>query len=210
MTLTAIEKQLAAYMNRPPTNGPEVVYVLVKIRKFLEHRSLKKQLWFLSFFCDWVLHHKLDRSGAKKILGMFDSQLGNFNPEHPDQLYWQDHVHKLFSLDEWRDELLQFLNQNRLPSVWAQDDFAWNETLRLYSEEVQDTPLILTGTNLKYLRQLVITACEPAECIVKANPQYRWWGIVWQFTLNDGSTFTVPYTTNIPDQPPGWKTHGTF
>jgi hypothetical protein len=196
-------------MNRPPRNSPELVYVLVKIRKFLEHSNLKKQFWMLTFFCDWVLHTKLDRSGARKILEIFDSQLGKFNPAEPDKLHWKDEALKTLSLDVLRDQLLDFLNQSRLPSVWAKDEFVWKDTLRFYGEEVRDTPLTLTGKNLKHLRRLVITACEPAECIVEANPPQTWWGLNWQFTLRDGQTFAAPYTTNVPQPPAEWKTQGT-
>lgn len=208
MTRSAIELQLATYVNRPPKTAADVVYVFVKIRKVLEHSNLQNKLWMLTFFCDWLLHAKLDRRGARKILEMFDGKLDRLNLAAPSELCWKDDVLNIFSLDILRNQLLDFLNQNRLPSVWAQDDFVWKEALVFYGEEVRDIPLILTGTRLKHLRKLVITACEPAECIAKANPQYRLWGITWEFTLSDGRTFTVPYTTNIPDRPSTWKTQG--
>ena len=140
---------------------------------------------------------------------MFDDQLEK-HPAKPDQLYWKDFPLNLLSLDVLRHEFLEFLTQNRLPSVWAKDDFAWKETLKFYGEEIRDTPLILKGKNLKHLRKLVITSCEPAESIVKANPQYTWWGLKWQFTLSDGSTFSTPYSTNLQERPANWKTQGTI
>jgi len=209
LTRKAIELQLATYMNRPPKNAAEIVYVFVKIRKFLEHSNLRNKLWMLTFFCDWLLHTKLERNGARRILEMFDNKLERVNPAEPNRLYWKDDVLKILSLDILRNQLTDFLCQNHLPSVWAQDDFAWKEALGFYGEEVRDTPLTLTGAKLKYLEKLVITSCEPAACIAKANPQYTWWGITWEFTLSDGRTFVTPYTANVPDRPPNWKTQGT-
>src|SRR6266704_3269803 len=45
LTRSAIEQQLATYMNKPPECQTEVVYVFVKIRKFLEHSLLMDKLW---------------------------------------------------------------------------------------------------------------------------------------------------------------------
>ena len=53
-----------------------------------------------------------------------------------------------------------------------------------------------------------LTACEPAEAIVKANPQDEFTGLKWEFTLKDGRKFTQNYTTNIPKQLPNWRTIG--
>jgi hypothetical protein len=106
---------------------------------------------------------------------------------------------------------MDFLNANGLPTVWVEDMVGWTDLLRLYGEEVRDTPLKLEGDkhSLVFIRQVVVTACWPSEAIVKANPQHEYTGLKWEFTLKDGRKFERTYTTNIPQPPPGWRTMGT-
>jgi len=166
-------------MNKPPANEQDLVYALVKIRKSLEHGNQRSTLWTLTFFCDWVLHAELDRAGAKKILDTLDKRLGRFNPARPDQFDPDGMVQKILSLELFREHLLGFLKLNHLPSVWAEDQFAWSKTVMLYGEQVRDTPLVMTRKNYKfrYLQKVVVTACDPDQGIVQANPGERFWGL---------------------------------
>jgi len=212
VTQSAIEAQLRELVNKPPANKQDVVYALVEIRKVLEHANQRKALWTLTFFCDWALHTKLDRAGASKILGMLDARLGRFNPAKRDQFDENGMIHEILSLNLFRQHLLAFLTQNHLPTVWAEDQFAWNKTLMFYGDQVRDTPLIMARKDyrFKYLRKLIVTACEPDPAIIKANPGQKYWGLRWQFTLNDGRTFPMGYNSNVPEPPPGWRTQGVL
>lgn len=211
MTRSAIEKELGEHMNEPPADARDLVYALIKIRKVLEHDKQKRAYWTLTLFCDWILHTELLGDGAKKILEMLDKRLGGFNPSTPESIDPDGMVHKILSFDLFRGHLWDFLRRNHLPTVWAEDEFAWKKTVLLYGEQVHDTPLVMTRKSykFKYLRRLVIAACEPAEEIVEANPTQKHYGFKWQFTLNDGRTFQIPYTSNVPEQPPNWRTQGT-
>jgi hypothetical protein len=210
MTRSEIEQLLAVEMNSPPTDGKDLVYALVKIRKLLEHKEQKNDLWTLTFYCDWALHSELDRSGAKKFLKILDETLGRFNPATWEQVDPDAMVHKVISFDLFRDHLSTFLRRNDLPIVWTEDMFAWDKTRRLYGEEVKSTPLVVTRKDykFKYLSRLVITACEADEKMVKANPDDKWWGLKWECTLSDGRTFPLGYSSSIGDPPPNWLTQG--
>ena len=207
---SAICEKLGPHMNEPPRAEKDVVYALVEIRKVLEHDAEAERLWTLRFFCDWAVHTTLDRGGAQKILTFLDERLGHFNPASPENVDPDGLVHKILSFDLFREHLLEFLTTNDLRAMWAEDDFVWKKFLVLYGEIVRDTPLFMTRRNyeFRYLRQLVITACEPSQAIVQANPGQRFHGFKWEFTLDDGRSFTMPYTSNLPEPPPRWVTLG--
>ncbi len=60
-------------------NEIKVVYALVYIRKHLEDLGLQnsKQYPNLYFYCNWVLHIKMDHSPARKILQRFETYISN-------------------------------------------------------------------------------------------------------------------------------------
>ncbi len=198
-------------MNKPPANGQELIYALVKIRKVLEHEKKKTAYWTLTFFCDWILHTQLWGEGAKRIMELLDTRIWSFNPAKPETIDPDGKVSQILSFDLFREHLLDFLKRHDLPTVWAEDDFAWKQTVVLYSEEVRDTPLVLTRKNLKFkrLKKLVISACTPSEAVVKANPIEKYYGLRWEFTPIKGRSFVFPYTSNLPEPPPNWRTQGT-
>ena len=58
--------------NLPIDTEPRVMYLLVEIRKILEHDNVKNT--FLGFYCDWVVHTKMDRAFAKKVFAEIDDE----------------------------------------------------------------------------------------------------------------------------------------
>ena len=49
-------------LNRDIYNECQVVYILSRIRKYLESTNKKREYKFLNFYCNWALHAKIDRS----------------------------------------------------------------------------------------------------------------------------------------------------
>ena len=93
-----IRRELA---NLPIDTEPRVMYLLIEIRKVLEHDNIKNTL--LVFYGDWVVHTKLDRKFANKVF---------------DEIYNEDssisyHI-KSFSL--LKNTLLEFFNKHNLPT----------------------------------------------------------------------------------------------
>jgi hypothetical protein len=71
--------------NLPIDTEPRVLYVLVEIRKILEHENKNSRDNLLIFYCDWVVHTKMDRFQSQKIFdiinkdGVESSQIISFN-----------------------------------------------------------------------------------------------------------------------------------
>lgn len=85
----------------PIDTEPRVMYLLVEIRKVLEHEEIKKNS-LLGFYGDWVVHTKMDRSFAQKVFKEINddkSEIGN-------------HI-KSFKL--LKNELERFFEKHNLP-----------------------------------------------------------------------------------------------
>jgi hypothetical protein len=66
-------QQLGIELAKGITTEVQVVYLMVGIRKILEQRSAKDRYEYLTFYCDWALHSKLEGRMAQRILKLFDS-----------------------------------------------------------------------------------------------------------------------------------------
>jgi len=56
---------------------PDVVYLFIKLRTFLEEQNLKTKLFTLNLYCNWLVHRELDKSSHKLI-----NELRNKVKEH--------------------------------------------------------------------------------------------------------------------------------
>jgi hypothetical protein len=209
MTRNEIADELFHLLNKPPETKACVTYALVQIRKILDFDKDWEHSSTLKFFCDWALHTQLDRKEAKRILTILDEVFGRHRATDGDEPFGK--ILDFVSFQIFRNHLFEFLSRQDLPTAWAEDDFVWNNMLRLYSEQVCHTPLTMTRKDYKfqYLQKLVIASLGPSRAIVDANPQDKHFGFTWEFVLNDGQSFKMPYTANLPEPPVGWKTRGT-
>ena len=179
-------------LKEPPRAEADVVYVFVEIRKLLEREGKGKEAEFatLKFFCDWVMHVKLDRSGARKILSLLDAEL-SASPD-PAPIEPDSELYQFVSLDRLREEMTRFYRDKELPDLWATDPRVLRECLRFYGNIVLDCPLVITGqgTTPRYIRQLALTKVVNKD----EPPDKRCFLWEWSFEFSDGSTKTLTHT----------------
>lgn len=88
--------------NLPIDTEPRVMYLLIEIRKVLEHENVRDSL--LRFYGDWVVHTKMDRTFAKKLFTEINddnSQVG----------------HHIKSFNLLKNELKAFFEKHGLPTT---------------------------------------------------------------------------------------------
>src|SRR5438445_8979575 len=69
------------------TSERQVVYILVEIGKLLEHDKAKGTYPTITFYRDWVVHTKLDRSAfADNLVRLFDDYITSSNTTASDKL----------------------------------------------------------------------------------------------------------------------------
>ena len=134
-----IVRKIRAELTRGITSECQVVYLLVQIRKLMDtDKSKEEQYRSLKMYSDWVVHIKLSGPTAKEIVRKADRfypTLVNGQPSGLDKAEFA----KLFSLDAFREELGQFLTENRLSKF---SNIAWKKFLPCFLNVIEDCSLV--------------------------------------------------------------------
>lgn len=121
--LEKINKEIQKNIN----NECQVVYILSRIRKFLEFKKIQNKYKHLNLYCNWVLHPKIDKTGHLK------ETLQNFI-EHKDD-------DKFLFFEYLTDELKTFLKENDLSYKKLFETENYINFLNLLVDILSDTPL---------------------------------------------------------------------
>ena len=128
----------------------EVSYFLIEIRKILEQQGLKKDFEYLKFYCDWIAHPGLAGPMAQKALKQFDDanihmKTGIDMDQLPHGL--RQEVDRLSKFRYFKEELSEFLEDNKLPPLTVKRHDAWPHFIHLYTKIIEDCPLVMSGKN---------------------------------------------------------------
>ena len=121
----------------------EVVYVLVELRKLLEHDNTKAKSPVLNFYCNWVVHTKLESSPiADRIIRLMDN-LHAYMVSKTNTAISIDDLRALLDQSSLRKELGALLSRCGLPTTFCDDDTNWNRFQRALGAVIQDAPLFV-------------------------------------------------------------------
>ena len=185
-----IIRKLTAQLNQRITTEVQVVYLLVGIRKLIERDHRREQYPKLNFYCDWVLHSELDRSGAKAILREFDEAypLLKRGMNLPREL--QKKIDDISGMESFEKELTRFLKSYGLPPISLSVD-DWSHFLHLYTRVIQDIPLMVKPSSpdaARNIRKLVVHFEAAAENYKSAEREDLVYRIVWEIFDKAGGT----------------------
>jgi len=125
------------------TTEAAVVYFLVEVRKLLEHDETKESFAVLNFYCNWVVHTKLETSAiAERIIRLMDDVLAYMVSEN-DTPASIDELTAHLDQSSLRKELGAFLSQVGLPTTVCDSQAYWNNFQRLLGAVIQDAPLLI-------------------------------------------------------------------
>ncbi len=137
---STIRIKLQDTLNNGIEDEASVVYLLVQLRKLLEHESQKvKDAYFtLRLFCDWALHIQMDRAGAQRILRLIDAKIEGPTVIAQDERAAND----MLELVSLRIQFRKYIRRNKLNSEIASLDEQWFRFLELYAQIIADSPLV--------------------------------------------------------------------
>jgi hypothetical protein len=179
---------------------PRVVYVLVQARKLLETMN-DRDFETLKFYCDWILHVKLDRNkGASNVIKLFES-IQKAADEGNAELYESRSMwlfEQVLSADTFRNQLIDVLSRNGIrPEVFA-DNANWYEFLHYYGAIIQGVPLEVKVKSGTQITRVIVTRQEDPGSTVPGNRDFLF-ALLWSPFKSDGSptnthkaNFTVP------------------
>jgi hypothetical protein len=161
MGRSAIVAKLCTLLNKGINTEAEVVYLLVEIRKLLDILNNRAND-YLRFSCDWVVHSKLDRRMAKRLVTNFDQLNDALNVGHPPPPHVLNEIEPLVTYAGFRMGLDNFLAGQGLSKALCNGP-AWPAFLKLYGSVITDCPLtISSGTKptTRYVSDIVVSVHE--------------------------------------------------
>jgi hypothetical protein len=183
-----IQKKLRQLLAGDPINDEmSAVYLLVEVRKILEHdQTLKVASPTLEFYCNWGIHVQLDRAGARRFLNDVEPILTMTGALDKAQ---HEALDALLTLDAFRLELRSLLASFGADLAICDDPYRWDEFLRAYSKVVQDSELSLKGTcvptgplglAVKTVTVRPVAGAQMSDLAIKVYP------MVWMIEYEDG------------------------
>lgn len=109
---------------------PQVLYILAEIRKLFEKNNVRKYK-ALSFMANWVLHPKLDRSGAKDLLKALEDSIQADG--------FAKNAFGFLSFHAFKKELIEFLDAYSISTATIQK--LWPAFLNSFIAIISDCPL---------------------------------------------------------------------
>jgi len=152
MAESSIVSKLHRELSVEITTERQVVYILAEIRKLIELRQQSDQFFALNFHCCWALHTRMDRIGSERIVQIFDEAhefaISIPHPKHeniPAEL--KDRLSQIMMGGKFVTELRDFLERDDLPLTLFKESATWIQFMSLYSDVVEECPLLLRGNS---------------------------------------------------------------
>lgn len=115
----------------------QVIYILSRIRKYLEIKNQKSQYKHLNFYCNWALHSKIDRTEPVADV------LREFIEGRDDE--------KFLQFDHLVDDLRKFLKDNKLSEkLFETENFL--RFVNLLVDIYSDTPVKVYSKGKKVIK----------------------------------------------------------
>jgi hypothetical protein len=160
--------------SRGELSEAETLYVLAQVRKFSENLSDKdiEKYSVLLFYCDWVLHIKLNHNPVRRILqNLGDSWSSDYESN------WKA---EFLSFITFRNEFETFLRDFDLPTCIVTNQDYWFEFRKNLIQILIDTPLERTDTRI-----IKFSLLKKPTIIGFPTDDYMYW---YQAIFNNGET----------------------
>jgi hypothetical protein len=113
--------------NLPINTEARVLYLLVEIRKVLEHDNVHNSV--LRFYGDWVVHTKLDKAFSQRIYDELQSEDSRDGTN-------------ILNFERLKRELKEFLEHYQLPTALVEIDDLWTPFREKLIDILVDVPLV--------------------------------------------------------------------
>ena len=196
-----IRRKLTAEIEKGITTEPQVVYLMAGIRKLIERDGLGDEYEALKFHCDWVLHSKLEGRAARTILNLFDKaeHIKRDNVSYkdlPNSL--QKKIDRISAMRQFETELYSFLERYGLPRLTIGGGDGWTYFLRLYSQVIQDIPLMIGSPRSRTHREPIPTPAHISHINVRCQLATK----PLEFDGTKEMLFRIWWTLHLVDKEP--------
>jgi hypothetical protein len=188
--------KLKRHLNSGLREEKDMVYLLVEIRKILDHEKIKKDFPYLSLFCDWILHIKIDRNNTGvKVIKQIDSRIldrAKYDLLGGDIFYKNRQIpviRRLINLWDFKKELRFFFKKFNL-NIKNLIGCNWTRFICLLLNVLVDVPLTFDDQEkLKKIKQITIRHNGRGFCTNLTNDQMNSGEFFpnWEIEFKNGS-----------------------
>lgn len=127
MGVSEILEKLNREINKKIFEESQVVYILSRIRKYLETKELKRKYKYLNFYCNWALHSRINRTEpVSEILRDFNNGIDNG---------------KFLKFEYFYNDFKSFLDDEKLNSEIILENENYLRFINLLLDILSDTPV---------------------------------------------------------------------
>lgn len=130
MAIEYIFEKLQREFGRGVVDECQVVFVLSRIRKYLDATKLKERFAPLYFYCNWALHTEIGSTKSIKVV------LYEFTNHEKNNMEFVELVH-------FGRTLKDFLINAKFPARWVSEKEDWGKLKRILHDIYSDTPLFV-------------------------------------------------------------------
>lgn len=189
---------LARILRQPIGREADVIHLLVEVRSVIE--LMEQRFRILKFFCDWVLHPRMDRNPAREILRTFDNLLAGSRMNPWVALQVMNQSRPLTSLAGFRDDLLIFLAEHRLDTTLICSLDRLEKFLGAYVDRIAMTPL-KADVSFKNLDEIRVRKLTVPSTTQKDAGEHFAFGIEWMFNQRGVTRQTIVNDVWLPARP---------
>lgn len=151
-------------LQRPAPSESEVVHIMVLGRKLIEFRPREDRTHYslVRFYCDWTVHHEIDRSGeGAQLLGVLHRILEKHLQSGDNAGYARDLTTAL-SLETARRQFNALLKRsNDGNGVVSIDSKQWTEIIPHLLEIISECPVTVRNDNSRLSRSIQSARAKP-------------------------------------------------
>ncbi len=134
--------KLNARLSKAIDDEPQVIFILSRIRKILESKKEKSTYKYLNFYCNWVLHMKLDKPWTTALLSdKFEQDIDCDKSGHEIARQLASKHGDFFKLSSLKDDLKIFLKSNQLPEDLVTSNSKWTQFVKILLEIIKGSPI---------------------------------------------------------------------
>ena len=161
-----IIEKLNGELQKDLTSESQVVYILVEIRKIINEHDKDEEFKYpvLSFFCDWVVHTRMDRRSAASMLDAFQNFFRGLDAHLEIKKPTNFYPFVMFMV--LRRQLKLFFKRNDLPDSLTDVSDNWKKFLMLLKSIIADCPIV---SDKGYVREFMLleSSANSIHCKLK-------------------------------------------
>lgn len=175
-----ILEKLSRELKNQIVTEAQTVYILVQIRKLIEHKC-DNTFDTLKMFCDWALHIEFSRNKQIiELLKEFDEAIerenNGFGPTTQDYL----------SLKKFKVAMKEFLTEFNLPQNILKNK-EWSLFIHSYNRVVSDCPVTKKDYPFKFIEEISMSNLQPDNAPSQYLKMREGFYLQWRVIKKDGT-----------------------